>query len=73
MPYKDVKVNGQIRYLLQRQEISSLATNMNETEAFSLGGKSHETHSSTNQIEFASCFKDGVYRYLKGLFKSSAT
>ena len=68
IPLKDVKVNGQVKYFMQRQENNTSSTNMREFKESSTAGKSGKDIQTTNHIRFASCFKDGVYRYPSGLF-----
>ena len=68
IPFKDVKVNGQVKYFIQRQENNSSATNMKELRKLIFENRIDEAIATTNHIRFASCFKDGVYRYPLGMF-----
>ena len=68
IPIKDVKVNGQVKYFMQRHENNSLGNNMKEFRKSTIEKRIDEAITTTNHIRFASCFKDGVYRYPSGLF-----
>ena len=64
MPSKDIKVNGQIMYALERQKFSSELLKMNNSKSRFIGNqKSVKLLPFGNAVIYASCFKDGVYRY----------
>ena len=64
MPYKDVKLNEQIRYILEPQNSSSVQLKMSDSKS-RIVDKSIESFPFEKKVIYASCFKDGVYRYPK--------
>ena len=63
MPFKDVKVNGIIQYLIQKPDNSGTTSNNNNYVPFSNGERKYAKNQHSKEVIFASCFKDGVYRY----------
>ena len=64
MPYKDVNLNGQIRYILEPQSASPVKLKMSDSKS-RIVDKSIEPFPFEKKVIYASCFKDGVYRYPK--------
>ena len=71
MPFKDVKVNGIIQYLIRKPDNSATTSSKKNYEPIFIGERKNSVNQHSKEVTFASCFRDGVYRYPTHLSDSS--